>query len=485
MSPLVSIVTTSLPNVIVDVPYNNTVSVTGNVGTLTWSINSGALPSGLSIGASNGVISGTTSAITTYSYNVRVTDTGSATAFQTYDGTVEAKNAVTILTVSLPSGVTTIPYDEIVSVVGIYGTALFTITSGALPTGLTLNTSTGEITGSPSAVGTFNFTIKVDDTFGTYIAGTASQAYSVQVIALPVPGVNPLPELNLGFGLINAQFDRPIDQQYSIDDPEGRKTASAGLTGQSTVPRTEFRLSNLKGHGRVKKTFTSNASDIDVYVQTLLDPDQRYAIGKSYVTMAINSGVIVGSTAATRAAMTVPKIAAGSPGFTIGDIVEISNSGRITGRGGDGGPGNRSEGGGAAGVPGSPGVRALYPIELVNNSGAIIAGGGGGGAGGSGDRTPIIGSYAGGGGGGGAGIPGGPGGSGYRSGTPGGPDLGGSGGAGEGGVFGGARTGGPGGNLGQPGTNKARPGGAAGNAIVGASNVTLLNSGTLVGPTSP
>jgi hypothetical protein len=483
---VVTIVTTSFPNVIVSVPYSQTVQVTGSVGTVTYSIQSGALPSGLNIGTANGVISGTTTVISSYSYNVRVDDTGSPTAFQVYTGTVEPKNDVVIDTLTLPNAIVSIPYDDTISVEGIYGTALFSITAGSLPSGLMIEPDTGRIFGTPSAAGTFNFTLKVDDNFpGGYIAGTASRPFVIVASVLPTPGINPLPEFNLGFRLINAQFERSETQQYSIDDPEGRKTASAGNTGQSLTPRSEFRLSNLRGHGRVKKTYTTTAYNVDAYVETLNDPRERYAVGKSYITMIVNSGVRIGSTSTSGPAFVARAATPAVPGFVQGDLVEVANFGTISGRGGNGGAGRPREGAGSPGSPGTPGIRAAYPIQVVNNPGAVIAGGGGGGCGGSGDTTPIIGSYAGGGGGGGAGTDIGIGGSGYRPGQPGTATLGGAGGAGQSAAFaGGATPGGRGGNLGQAGTPVGNPGGAAGRSISGIGNVILVNSGTLIGPTN-
>lgn len=55
-------------------------------------------------------------------------------------------------------------YSQALSVVGpTVGTVVWSVSSGTLPTGLTLNTSTGEISGTPTAEGTFNFTIRMSD----------------------------------------------------------------------------------------------------------------------------------------------------------------------------------------------------------------------------------------------------------------------------------------------------------------------------------
>lgn len=56
----------------------------------------------------------------------------------------------------------------------------FAVTSGALPTSLSLNSTTGVISGTPSVAGTFNFTITVTDQNGS----TGSTPFQ---IAISVP----------------------------------------------------------------------------------------------------------------------------------------------------------------------------------------------------------------------------------------------------------------------------------------------------------
>ncbi len=55
----------------------------------------------------------------------------------------------------------------------------YAVTSGSLPTGTALNSSTGAITGSPTAAGSYTFTITATDANGHTKAGT----YSVAVAA--------------------------------------------------------------------------------------------------------------------------------------------------------------------------------------------------------------------------------------------------------------------------------------------------------------
>lgn len=82
------------------------------------------------------------------------------------------------LTVSPPPTATTgTAYSGSVTVSG--GTAPYTyaITSGPLPPGLSLNSSTGAITGTPTAPGSYPYTVTVTDSFGM----TGSASYSIMV----------------------------------------------------------------------------------------------------------------------------------------------------------------------------------------------------------------------------------------------------------------------------------------------------------------
>lgn len=71
-------------------------------------------------------------------------------------------------------------YSETISAQGGSGTGyVFSLASGALPTGTSLNTSTGVISGTTSAIGTFSFTIGVVDSLGN----TGSQAFQIIIAA--------------------------------------------------------------------------------------------------------------------------------------------------------------------------------------------------------------------------------------------------------------------------------------------------------------
>lgn len=161
--------------------YSATMAGSGGVGAYTWTITSGTLPAGLSMNSA-GVISGTPTAagVGTTNLTFVLTDSGKATALTattTLGLTINAAPAITF-TGTVPATATyNLAYTGSAAASGGAGALTYSITSGALPTGLVLNAATGAITGTPTATGTYNFTVKAADTFGDSL----SQPYSVVV----------------------------------------------------------------------------------------------------------------------------------------------------------------------------------------------------------------------------------------------------------------------------------------------------------------
>jgi hypothetical protein len=84
---------------------------------------------------------------------------------------------------NLAGGAPTVAYSQTINAQGGTSPYTFAVTSGALPTGTTLNTSSGVISGTPSAANTFSFTITVTDSLGF----TGSQAFQI-IIAVASGG---------------------------------------------------------------------------------------------------------------------------------------------------------------------------------------------------------------------------------------------------------------------------------------------------------
>jgi hypothetical protein len=191
VNPGVSITTGSLPAGVAGAAYTSTtLAATGGTGTgYTWSVSGGTLPAGLSL-SSAGVLSGTlSSTATTSTFIVQVTDSASNSATKQF--TITVSGALGITTLSLPSGVAGAVYQSTtLAATGGTGTGYtWSITGGALPTGLSLS-SAGVISGTLSNTATTSaFTVQVTDSGSNstskQLAITVNPAVSITTASLP------------------------------------------------------------------------------------------------------------------------------------------------------------------------------------------------------------------------------------------------------------------------------------------------------------
>jgi hypothetical protein len=162
-----------LPADTIGVAYSQTLMASGGTGAKTFAVTTGTLPTGVTL-STGGVLSGTPSATGSFPFTVTATDSVGATGSQAY--TVIINSTVTISPASLPADTINVPYSQTLMASGGTGAKTFAVTAGTLPTGLTLSTA-GVLSGTPSATGSFNFTVTATDTLGT----TGSQAYTVVI----------------------------------------------------------------------------------------------------------------------------------------------------------------------------------------------------------------------------------------------------------------------------------------------------------------
>jgi len=173
------ITTTTLPAGTVNQPYNQPVVATGGTGALTWSIVSGALPEGLTLNATNGELSGTPTVAGTSFFIIRVQDAAGLSDVQALSITINPPAPPRITTSSLPAGRVGQPYSEPVQATGGTGARTWIIVEGSLPAGLTLDPTTGLISGTPTVEGTSSFTVQVQDAAGR----SDQQALSIRIRA--------------------------------------------------------------------------------------------------------------------------------------------------------------------------------------------------------------------------------------------------------------------------------------------------------------
>jgi Putative Ig domain len=158
-----TVLTSSLPAGSYNAPYSAVVQEGGGTGSVTWALSGGGLPPGMTFGG-GGALSGTPSAAGTFSFTVTATDTG-------WNGYVAS--ASLSLTITAPTLTVVVPtppaarvgqsYQLSLTANGAMGTVSWSIASGSLPSGLSLNASSGAITGIPSTAGSFSASVRATD----------------------------------------------------------------------------------------------------------------------------------------------------------------------------------------------------------------------------------------------------------------------------------------------------------------------------------
>lgn len=186
-----------LPDAIKDQVYGPvTIAATGGTGNTTWSITAGSLPTGLSIDANSGEISGTpTAAAGPYGFTVTVEDDANPPQTDTLDLTLNLYENIVITTASLPDAVVNLPYSLQLSTTGGSTDLAWSLTGG--PASLSIDAATGVISGTPPAghAGSYTFTVDVTD---NVTGATDSRDYPVDVLLVLRIATATLPDSYVG-----------------------------------------------------------------------------------------------------------------------------------------------------------------------------------------------------------------------------------------------------------------------------------------------
>jgi large repetitive protein len=273
----------SLPNGAVAATYSQTLSASGGTGPYTFAVSAGALPAGLSLSPA-GLLSGTPSAGGSFTFTVTATDSspfpGPFSGSQAYTLTI-APPTIVLPATTLPGGTLGTAYNSAINPAS-GGTSPYSyaVTAGSLPSGLTLNASSGAITGTPSALGTFNFSVTATDSSTGSGPYTATRSYAITVVdAPPVAG----------------------NSNFSIAYGAASTNVPLSLSGGAA---TSVALGTLPGNG------TASVSGTSISYQ----PTAGYAGPDSFTYTASNSG---GTSAPATVSITVQDpvvtITAGGP----------------------------------------------------------------------------------------------------------------------------------------------------------------------------
>jgi hypothetical protein len=173
-----SITTKTLPTATVGTAYRQQLAAAGGTGPYTWTLTSGTLPEGLTLSVS-GTVSGTPAGRGTWAFTVQAADGESPAQTVQRQLTLAVHAApLAITTRSLPHAAADHAYSQQLTAAGGTGPYSWSLASGRLPTGITLNRE-GALRGEPWAAGTYTFTVRAADS--AWPAQSVTQRLSITV----------------------------------------------------------------------------------------------------------------------------------------------------------------------------------------------------------------------------------------------------------------------------------------------------------------
>ena len=201
MPPLVITTGTPVFNGTVGLFYSQTFLASGGIPPLPLGYSCGQPPAGLTFDPNTGALTGTPSVAGTVNLTLQVTDMDAVKVSKAFQLTIDLPH-LTILTPSpLPNGLTGSVYSQKFSASG--GTVPYAWSLVGSVAGLSLDGSSGILSGTPSAPGSFNFAIQARDAAGA----TATKAFTLVISPSPLTITTSTSLPDSAIGLSYSQTD--------------------------------------------------------------------------------------------------------------------------------------------------------------------------------------------------------------------------------------------------------------------------------------
>jgi YVTN family beta-propeller protein len=285
--PTLTLSSAPLPAATAETAYSQTLTASGGTTPYTYAVSAGALPAGMSLNPTTGVLSGTPTAAGSFNFTVTVTDSSASRVVAAYLLAVSSPT-ITVSPATLTAATAETAYSQTLIASG--GTAPYTyaVSAGVLPAGLTLS-GAGVLSGTPTAAGSFNFTITATDVNNF----TGSKTYSLMVTA-PTITVSPATLTAAAFG---SAYNQTLTASggkgsytYAVTAgalPAGLALSSAGLISGTPMTSGSF-------------NFTVTAKDGDNFTGS-----KAYSLTVSAPTIMVSPATLPAATAETAYSQTL------------------------------------------------------------------------------------------------------------------------------------------------------------------------------------
>ncbi|MED5594682.1 putative Ig domain-containing protein [Janthinobacterium sp. P210006] len=290
--PSVSLTPATLANPTAEAAYSATLTAAGGTAPYTYSVSSGSLPAGLSLNAATGVLSGTTNVAGSFTFSLKATDssTGASAPFSatnSYSVTIAAP-VIAVAPGTLPAAAAATVYSQQLTASGGVGPYAYTVSSGSLPAGITLN-SNGLLSGTPTAAGNFTFTVQAADAH--LFTGTQSYSLVISSAALSLtPATLPNPTAEAAYTATLTAAGGTAPYIYSVSSgslPVGLSlNAATGVLSGTTNVSGSF-------------TFSLRASDSSTGTGAPFSASNSYTVNVASPTISVTPNTLPAASVAT------------------------------------------------------------------------------------------------------------------------------------------------------------------------------------------
>jgi hypothetical protein len=243
-----------------ELAYEVRLSTSNNIGTVVDAETNGTVVQAYTSDISSFTVTGR-NPLTTYYATVIVKDEAGNKAVY---ATVSVTTPLMVSPVTLPYAILGTAYSQTITASGGVGPYTFTVVSGSLPAGFTLNSSTGALTGTPGTAGSAIFSVRATDSLGstgqrTYVlevtsevSGTITQTIlGTSFDSTPIPGF-------AGRFTINVSFQ---NQGESIGGPMFFKITQLAKIGTDQQPSQPNKLLSADNQDGVVGDIQSISTD--------------------------------------------------------------------------------------------------------------------------------------------------------------------------------------------------------------------------------
>jgi hypothetical protein len=315
--------------------FSQQLATSAAISPYTWSLATGStLPTGWNL-SSSGLLTGpapTAGQVGTFNFTADVADSGKPTAMTASAAltvTINPAPAITF-TGTMPATATyNVAYTGSAAATGGAGSLGYTATG--LPTWLTLNPTTGAVTGTPTAVGTFKFTVTAADSFGD----SEPQSYTI-VVSYPPVTITPASG-SLPVGYTGTAYSQALTvtggsgagYTWTITGlSDGLTSSASGATATiggspTTAEKISFTASVTDGAGNSSSV---NSYTIQVYNPLAL-PAANPSTLPSYATVNVAyTGTVVATGGSGNYSWTVTGLSDGLTSSTSGGTLTITGT---------------------------------------------------------------------------------------------------------------------------------------------------------------